>query len=333
MSIAAPAQRLSPRWLSYRTTVRTIQSRFASSKKRDDREQDNPVLEEYLRKNPVASKREVQQAMAEQQQYLRKPGDISPTSIFEDAQRSETQSEMEQESRVDGEASAYDTSNRQMILDPDPRSRERWERKKVIQAVRKGGRMTREQMIKRTEREHLAKSEQMKTSVKKLGMLARQIAGKTLEDAVTQMRFSSKKAAITVREHLDRARDEAVVMRGMGLGSMSETEDSESQHKPEVIRLKDGKKHTVTDPKKLYIAQAWVGRGTYGKLPDYRARGRMNIMRTPFTSLSVILKEESTRVREHKDREERRRKKRLTNLWTHLPDRPLQGPRGQYYCW
>lgn len=277
-----------------------------------------------------------QQDMAEQlaqQSELLRAGDIASDSIFEDVRRSDRQEKLESKT---ADLEQYNTESRLRVLDPDPRSRERWERKKVIQAVRKGGRMTRTQMIKRNEREHLSKSENMKTSVKKLGMLARQIAGKTLEEAMVQMRFSKKKAAITVRDHLQRAHDEAVVMRGMGLGSAGKTEGDEqaaSEHEALQIRLKDGKKHTVTDPTKVYIDQAWVGRGPYGRLPDYRARGRLNIMRTPFTSLSVVLKEESTLVREHKDREERRRKKRLQKLWTHLPDRPLQGPRGQFYSW
>ena len=48
--------------------------------------------------------------------------------------------------------------------------------------------------------------------------LARQIAGKPIEEAIVQMRYSQKKAAGDVRRHLEFARDEAVVRRGMGLG-------------------------------------------------------------------------------------------------------------------
>jgi ribosomal protein L22 len=186
-------------------------------------------------------------------------------------------------------------------------------------------------------------------------MLARQIQGKTLDEAIVQMRFSKKKVAQDVMAHLEAARDEAVVMRGMGLGQVGvETEAKDasilnnatadvtgtqpakavvSPSKPLDIQLKDGKRHTVTDTSNIYIEQAWVGRGPYGKLPDFRARGRVYIMRTPWTSLSVVLKEEATRVREWREREDRRLKQRKEKVWVPLPDRPVQGIRGQWYSW
>lgn len=212
--------------------------------------------------------------------------------------------------------------------------------------------MTKQQVIKRTEREHLLRSHNMKTSVKKLGMLARQIAGKTIDDAITQMRFSKKKVAQEVLKQLEYARDEAVVMRGMGLGGVeaqadagnpndssalvsgvapSENGASNTTGRPMQIQLKDGKRYKVTDPSTIYIDQAWVGRGPFGQLPDYRARGRVYIMHTPWTSISILLKEEATRVREHEEREEKRKKEVLgKNLWTHLPDRPVQWQRQWY---
>ncbi|KAI7305788.1 hypothetical protein KC315_g14505 [Hortaea werneckii] len=237
------------------------------------------------------------------------------------------------------------------VLDPDPNSRERWERKKVIQMVRRGGRLTDQQVIKRTEREHLVKSQNYKTSVKKLGMLARQIQGKTIEDAIVQMRFSKKKIAEEILKQLEYARDEAVVMRGMGLGGVDRAAEenlndtsptvsgvepmipgrAEGKEAPLQIQLKNGKRHTVADPSKIYIDQAWVGRGPYGQLPDFRARGNTNILRTPWTSLTVLLKEEATRIREYEEREEKRRKAKVgKNLWVPLPDRPVQWQRQWY---
>jgi len=71
--------------------------------------------------------------------------------------------------------------------------------------------------IARTERSHLSKSPFFKTSLKKLGPLARQIAGKSIDEAIMQMRFSTKKAARDVHKHLIQARNEAVAIRGMGL--------------------------------------------------------------------------------------------------------------------
>lgn len=316
----------------------------------------NPLLEEYNRRNPQSA------AAAPPQQARPRGGDIAASSIFEDDRRAQSQQrrlDAHQDAEKDGKVvvggQARDPQNMQNVLDPNPNSRERWERKKVIQMIRKGGRLSKQQVIKRTEREHLIRSHNMKTSVKKLGMLARQIAGKTIDDAITQMRFSKKKVAQDVLRQLEFARDEAVVSRGMGLGSGNTSESAGNLQtslalpgttlvaptsaegatptsQPLQIQLKDGKRHKVTDPSTIYIDQAWVGRGPFGQLPDYRARGKVNIMRTPWTSLTVKLKEEATRVREYEEWEEKRKAGKLgKGLWAPLPDRPVQWQR-QWYC-
>jgi len=235
------------------------------------------------------------------------------------------------------------------VLDPQPSARRAWERKQVIRDVRKGMRLSQPLFIKRTERESSTRSHNIKTSTKKLGMLARQIAGKTVDDAIVQMRFSKKKAAKETLEFLEFARDEAVVRRGMGLGGVAVPSDAENldrtgdamvaadaprpaNAKPVEIQLKNGKRHTVGDKSRIYIDQAWVGRGPYGKLPDFRAKGRTNIMFTPWTSISVVLKEEVTRVREYEEREEKRRRQREKKVWHPLPDRPIVGQR-QWFSW
>lgn len=285
-------------------------------------------------------------------------GDIAESSIFEDDRRAGVLAEREQQ----GEGGATETSEKKRdpnhmarALDPDPNARERWERKKIIQSITKGNRLSKPEFLMQTEREHLAKSEMMKTSTKKLGMLARQIQGKTIDEAIVQMRFSKKRVAQEVMAHLEAARDEAIVMRGMGLGQAAvdaEASGAENLNKastglsgkqpgaavvspssPLDIQLKDGHRHTVTDTSNIYIEQAWVGRGPYGQLPDFRARGRVFIMRTPWTSLSVVLKEEATRVRQWREREDKRLKQRKEKVWVPLPDRPVQGIRGQWYSW
>lgn len=147
----------------------------------------------------------------------------------------------------------------------------------VIKEISKRGRLTKKQVIKRTERELHLKSHNIKTSVKKLGPLAQQIVGKTVDDAIVQMRFSKKKAAIEVRNHLEHAKNEAIVRRGMGLGK--ETIPTR------VIQTKDGKRVKVTSPTTMYISQAWVGKGDYGRTPDHRARGQINIMQNPTTRM------------------------------------------------
>ena len=146
--------------------------------------------------------------------------------------------------------------------------------------------------IARTERVSLSKSPMFKTSVKKLGPLARQIAGKPIDEAILQMRFSKKKAAIDVKKHLEYARDNAIVRRGMGLGEVKVAEegkedevvDNEKERKALVVEDKDGKRRIVTDRTSIYVDQAWVGRGSFTKSPEYRARGRVNMLMHPTTS-------------------------------------------------
>ena len=203
-----------------------------------------------------------------------------------------------------------------------------------------------------------------KTSVKKLGPLARQIAGKPIEDAIVQMRFSRKKVAGEVLKHLEYARDEAIVRKGMGLGGVGAEGDVEAQggnakvggegkkevEKAIVVIDKKGKRRLVKDKTDMYVDQAWVGRGSYGQMPDYRARGQVNTMRPPYTSeplnlypcdqdlytdyihfigISVILKEEATRIRLAEEREQKRQRKKV---WVPLPDRPITAQR-QYCLW
>lgn len=124
----------------------------------------------------------------------------------------------------------------------------------------------------------LAKSHDFKTSIKKLLKLAKQISGKTVEEAIVQMRFSKKKAAKDVKDHLEHARNEAIVRRGMGLGL-----GVDGKFHPREIVTKDGKRVLVKDPTTLYVDQAWVGKGLFGRTPDHRARGQINIMQNPTT--------------------------------------------------
>lgn len=169
-------------------------------------------------------------------------------------------------------------------VDPDPRWRVRWQRKKVMQMVRNGNKMTKEQKIKLVEKDHVFKSDNMETSTKKLVHLAHQIAGKTVEDAITQMRFTKKKTGKQLVYWLELARDEAIARRGMGLGAAN----GELLPAPRQIRVRDGTKDgkliEVTDPTRLYVDQAWVGKGPYrGFRIRYHARGRQSAMWHPST--------------------------------------------------
>ena len=187
--------------------------------------------------------------------------------------------------------------------------------------------------IARTERNHLSKSHFFKTSLKKLAPLARQISGKSIDEAILQMRFSNKLVALEVKDHLVQARNEAVAIKGMGLNPAATSQFSHgaivhdpSSTAPEPAQTMTKTRRSGRPPNEtnIYVAQAWVNRGSYGKEPEYRARGRMNILRPPHTGLSVLLKEEKTRTREKMEKEDKAIRKRMgKNMWTQLPDRPI----------
>jgi ribosomal protein L22 len=224
-------------------------------------------------------------------------------------------------------------------LDPDPVGRRLWERKMVIKTVRKRGRLTRTQVIKQSERELVSRSRDIQGSVKKLVPLAKQIAGKTVDEAIIQMRFSKKKAAKYIKEHLEYARNEAIVKRGMGLGARAASKTT-----PVQIKTKDGKKVKVTDPTTIYVDQAWTGKGFKTLTPDYRARGRISLMKNRHSSKSIfcylkfqltipgvtlLLKEEKTRIRLHNERENKIKNRKV---WVQLPNRPIPSQR-PHYSW
>ena len=217
-----------------------------------------------------------------------KPGDLAPSSIFEQESAAETTREGGPSRPHAGPAPLSTVKGRDpkamaAALNPRPRARQRWLRKMVIRNVRGRGRLSKTEKILRTERSHLSKSPLIKASVKKLYPLARQIAGKPLTEAMVQMRFSKKKAARDVLRHLEIARDEAVVAKGMGLGAVGE-EKTEDKEKAVMIEDKKGKKRVVKDLSQMYIDEAWVGRGKYEKAIDIRAKGRGYTMHLPFTS-------------------------------------------------
>ena len=177
-------------------------------------------------------------------------------------------------------------------MDPDPRSRVRWERKMVVRHVTKAtdpfSRESRAARIRRTEKELHEKSPWLATSVKKLVHLSRQIAGKSVDEALVQMRYSKKKMAKEIAYQIELARDRAIVERGMGLGAVGK----EGPKVVEKIQTKDGKHVEVEDPTKLYIAQSWVERGPWrGFRKSPRARGRIDMLKKPSTSeLSFVVR-------------------------------------------
>ncbi|KAJ5891057.1 uncharacterized protein N7473_007285 [Penicillium subrubescens] len=269
----------------------------------------------------------------------REEGGLGASSIFADdvgrasgpkpsKQKKQLQEQQQQaEGEEDLPLEKRNKDRLQLALNPNPKAQLRWEKKMVIREIRKRGRISKEVQIKRTERESMSKSHWFKTSVKKLGPLARQIAGKPLDEAILQMRFSKKKAAKDVLGHLEHAKNVAMVRAGMGLGAPAGT-----SAEPVTVTFKTGERKKITDPTSIYIQQAWVNRGPYGFGMDHRARGQINKLRPPATGISVVLKEEKTRIREWQQREADALRKRKAQLWTQLPDRKVSA-QNQYYSW
>ena len=286
-----------------------------------------------------AAQRRAQEKLAEQRKEYEanaKQGGLAPTSAFGGELKRQT---FQPTDLVEDAFEKRNPSNMEQALNPRPDARLRWQRKMVIREIKHRGRMNKTVRIARTEREHMARSHFFKTSMKKLAPLARQIAGKSIDEAILQMRFSNKKVSQDVRQHLIQARNEAIVIKGMGLGRAgSETTElhsdpSETPPLPHQTPLKTYKKGEAPDSTDIYVAQAWTNRGPYGQEPDYRARGRMNLMRPPHTGLTLLLKEEKTRTREKAEKEARALKKRLgKSMWVQLPDRPVTAQR-QHVLW
>ncbi|KAI0388584.1 ribosomal protein L22/L17 [Xylariaceae sp. FL0594] len=257
------------------------------------------------------------------------------TTIFDEEIKGQEQrstktaaGEKSQQAGLGASALSYSRMKEHMerALDPDPRWRVRYQRKKIMQSIRSGGKLSKKELIKQTEKELTSTSEILPTSVKKLVHLSHQIVGKTVDEAITQMRFSKKKMAREVKYQLEEARDMAIASRGMSLG----VHNGGVLEKPRTILTKDGSKVEVQDTSRLYVDESWVTKGPYrGSRVHYMARGRMSFMWRPTTRISIVLKEEKTRIRQHEERVAKEAKKAP---WVHLPNRPVTAQR-QYYSW
>ncbi|KAH8646664.1 ribosomal protein L22/L17 [Xylariales sp. PMI_506] len=277
------------------------------------------------KKSPLAEELDKRE---QKQQFMEKMSNrTAGSSIFdEEIKAADGASDKKESMHPSGGSFSRAKEHMARALDPDPRWRVRWQRRKVMQMVRTGGKLTKEQELKLTEKEVTHKSAALNTSTKKLMFLSRQIAGKSLEDAMTQMRYSKKKMGAEVLYALKEARDRAIVSRGMGLGSIN----GEAFSEPKKLQTKDGKWIEVSDPTALYVAQAWVGKGEKrGLRIQYHARGRMSRMNKPSAYLTVVLKEEKTRLRLY---DEKVQKEAKAKPWVHLPNRPITAQR-PYYSW
>lgn len=287
----------------------------------------NPILDEYLRKK--ALKEVPAKKDAQPQRATLREGELSksPSSLFlpehevpgwrpnlspEQLQRLKDKARKLKEAAEAAEARKLSSMN----LDPDPKARRRLERKLVIASVKRHGRMTKAQQIARSERQSLYKSHFLPTSTKKLQKVVNQLAGKSISEALVQLRFSPKKVARDVIKGLEIAQNEAIAARGMGLSGeeaavarwsnqraatdagkardlwnyKTSTENGQTVKKTvktpkaTTIELKDGSKKLVRDPSEIYIDQAWVGPGESWRTPEFRARGKINLLKHRTTS-------------------------------------------------
>lgn len=259
-------------------------------------------LEAQMRDNLMSTRIESDSIFSDELQEASKhDGDALAAAAQQEAQPAAAAEGPEQPRRrrrlIQGKPSVMGASlhpsHTRSAIDPDPRSRRRWERKMVIRTLQRTldvkGKETREERIKRTEREALSRSPWLATSYKKLGMLARQISGKPLEEARTQMQFSKKKFAKEVLYELNLARDRAIVERGMGLGKLTGEYKPGETKKITVRDERHGKWVDIVDPTRMYVHEAWVNRGPWrGKKLSPRGKGRADIIEMPQASKFCI---------------------------------------------
>ncbi|KAI8941088.1 hypothetical protein NX059_002328 [Plenodomus lindquistii] len=377
-SALAACRPRSTQWVTSASFSSTTTQRAEDAKGKD---LTNPILEDYLAKEQ-AKKNSLVQAKKENTTQAKRAAAVpalrtgelskSPTNLFspeldKPGWRENMTEEGKRAVQEQNRQKALELAKRKELeltsvnLDPAPARRRQLERKLIIAGVKRGGRLTKAQKLARTERQSLYKSHFLPTSVKKMQKVVNQLAGKSISEALVQLRFSPKKIARDVIKGLEIAQNEAIAQRGMGLsggkaalerwqqqradadqitprdvwnykisssdGSVAKNE-APRPRKPETIELKDGTKKAV-QPWDLYIDQAWVNRGPHSKSPEFRARGAINMLTHRTTSFTFLLKEEKTRMRIS---EEIKKKRDNRKLWTALPDRPVTSQR-QYCLW
>jgi len=112
----------------------------------------------------------------------------------------------------------------------------------------------------RKEKGALAKARAVRTSARKLNLVATSIRGKTASAALTQLNFERRRIAIEVKKVLQAA-----------------VANAENNH--------------GLDVDKLYVAEAWVGRAFVMKRFHTRGRGRSAGIEKPFSNLTIVVKE------------------------------------------
>ncbi len=106
----------------------------------------------------------------------------------------------------------------------------------------------------------LAKARAVRTSARKLNLVATSIRGKSAAAALTQLTFERRRIALEVKKVLQAA-----------------VANAENNH--------------GLDVDKLYVAEAWVGRAFVMKRFHTRGRGKSAGIEKPFSNLTIVVKE------------------------------------------
>lgn len=112
----------------------------------------------------------------------------------------------------------------------------------------------------RKERGAMAKASAVRSSARKLNLVAASIRGKAASAALTQLRFEKRRIAQEVKKVLQAA-----------------VANAENNHGLDVDRL--------------VVAEAWVGRAFVMKRFHTRGRGRSAGIEKPFSNLTIVVKE------------------------------------------
>jgi large subunit ribosomal protein L22 len=106
----------------------------------------------------------------------------------------------------------------------------------------------------------LAKAKAIRTSARKLNLVAAVIRGKSAAQALTLLTFEKRRVSDEVRKVLQAA-----------------VANAENNHN--------------LDVDKLYVAEAWVGRALVMKRFHTRGRGKSAGIEKPFSNLTIVVKE------------------------------------------
>ncbi len=123
----------------------------------------------------------------------------------------------------------------------------------------------------RKENGALAKARALRTSARKLNLVAASIRGKTAASALTQLTFEKRRIAQEVKKVLQAA-----------------VANAENNH--------------GLDVDKLYVAEAWVGRSFVMKRMHPRGRGKSSGIEKPFSNLTIVVKQRDPDTKMSKSR-------------------------------